>query len=105
MNSKKFRKFSHSEEIKKLVFEEDKNQFYLIGKEEKFITIFTLNKIIGDTNKIWTFPTNQIITDFDVFPFNNTMLILDSRNNLKVYSLDEPLLQHQQNYDFIVKKN
>ena len=32
------------------------------------------------------------------------MLILDSKNNLKVYSLDESILQYQQNYGFIVKK-
>jgi hypothetical protein len=59
----------------------------------------------GEPNKIWTFQTNQIIADFEVFAFNNTILILDCKNNLKVYNLDTPVLQYQQNYDFIVKKS
>lgn len=59
----------------------------------------------GDPSKIWTFETNQVITDFNIFSFHNTMLILDCKNNLKVYNLDSPVLQYQQNYDFIVKKN
>jgi len=33
------------------------------------------------------------------------MLILDCKNNLKVYDLDAHMLQYQQNYDFIVKKS
>jgi len=104
LSKKKFKKFSHCEVIKKFTYSEERNEFYLIGKDEKYITIFTLNKISGDPNKIWTFPTNQIIVDFELFPYHNSIVILDSRNNLKVYSIDEPVLQYQQNYDFIVKK-
>ncbi len=85
---KKWRKFSHCEEIKKMVYCEENGHFYIVGKEEKSITIFTLNKITGEPNKIWSFPTNQFISDFNVFPYHNSLLILDSKNNLKVYSLD-----------------
>lgn len=48
--------------------------------------MFNLNKATGDINKIWNFQTNQIIADFAVFPFLNTILILDVQNNLKVYN-------------------
>ncbi len=48
--------------------------------------MFNLNKSTGEINKIWNFQTNQIIADFAVFPFLNTILILDVQNNLKVYN-------------------
>ena len=104
LSKKKFKKFSHCEQIKKFTYCEENNQFYLLGKNEKYITIFTLNKITGEPSKIWTFPTTQIIADFDVFPYHNSLLVLDVKNNLKVHSLDDFIFQYQQNYDMIVKK-
>lgn len=68
------------------MYVEERNMFVLVGKDEKYLTMFNLNKATGDINKIWNFQTNQIIADFAVFPFLNTILILDVQNNLKVYN-------------------
>ncbi len=68
------------------MYVEERNVFVLVGKEEKYLTMFNLNKVSGEANKIWTYQTNQIISDFAVFPFLNSILIMDVQGNLKVYN-------------------
>ncbi len=71
----KFSKFVHVDVIEHFKYSDEKNQFYLCGKE-KTITIFTISRS-GNPSKIWNFPINKLITDFEVFPYFDTIVIAD----------------------------
>lgn len=91
----RYPRFSHHEIITNLKFSEEGNTFYLTGREEKAITIFTLPRNHGSF-KISTLLINRIVTDFEVFPYFEAILISDDTHDLRL--LHEPtrtVYQHQ----------
>ncbi len=45
-----------------------------------------MNKNNGDPKILNVFQTGQIILDFNVFPFLNTILVIDNKFDLKVFN-------------------
>lgn len=82
LTAKKFAKFSHHEIITIFKYSEEKNTFYLAGKE-KTITMFSINRN-HTTFKIWNLQINKIITDFEVFPYFDTILICDESHDIRL---------------------
>ena len=42
--------------------------------------------------------------DFNVFPFLNTILVIDTKFDLKVFNQQTKNLEYHENYQYIVKK-
>jgi hypothetical protein len=101
MTDIKFKRFVHIEEIEHFKYSDEKNQFYLCGKE-KVITIFSINRS-GNPSKIWNFPINKIITDFEVFPYFDTIVIADENNEIRLMHESTRTVYQQLNYGHIVK--
>ena len=52
---------------------------------------------------MWTFPINKIITDFEVFPYFDTIIIADENNEIKLMHESTRTVYQQINYNHIVK--
>ena len=98
----KFKKFTHCDQIKHFKYSDEKNQFYLCGVE-KNITAFSINRS-GNPSRIWTFQTNRIITDFELFPYFDTVVVADENHEVKLMHEATRVVYQQINYGHIVKE-
>jgi hypothetical protein len=57
------------------------------------------------TFKSWTFSINKVIVDFEMFPFYETLLIVDESHDLRLVHETTGNLYKQQSYGHIVKKD
>jgi len=98
----KFKKFVHCDTIKHFRYSDEKNQFYLCGLE-KNITAFSISRN-GTPSKIWNFQTNKVIYDFELFPYFDTIVVIDENHDVKLMHEATRVVYQQLSYAHIVKE-